>query len=123
MVAVGVGVVDAVVVVFEVLKLIIMTPLRKLTVFIKSEYPHINLGDAWTYKYSSGLWKFYGPDNFSWKGEANNAYDARYSGWLNWLVFKRNKNNFSLELNGVDNELPAGWENSDTVKLLMEKSC
>lgn len=42
---------------------------------------------AWVYKLGMGHWEFHGPDNFYWHGSADNAYDARATGWQKWLAY------------------------------------
>lgn len=41
--------------------------------------------DAWVYHFSRDHWEFHGPNKFYWHGSADNAYDARYRGWMSWL--------------------------------------
>ena len=45
---------------------------------------------AWVYDLGMGHWEFHGPkniagDEFYWHGSADNAYDARATGWQKWL--------------------------------------
>lgn len=45
--------------------------------------------DAWVW--SGGFrdqWEFHGPDEFYWYGSADNAYEARYKGWIAFLASK-----------------------------------
>lgn len=46
--------------------------------------------DAWVW--SGGLndqcWEFHGPGEFYWYGNADNAYEARYKGWVAFLRSK-----------------------------------
>ena len=39
---------------------------------------------GWTYKISDGHFEFHYKD-FYWHGNAGNAYEARYHGWLAWM--------------------------------------
>lgn len=41
---------------------------------------------GWTFKYDDH-WEFH-INGFIWHGKANNAYDARYKGWISWLKHK-----------------------------------
>jgi len=40
--------------------------------------------DTCVFKTSDG-WEFYGPNEFRWRGRAEDAYDARVKGWVEWL--------------------------------------
>ncbi len=44
--------------------------------------------DAWVWRFRRDHWEFHGPDDFVWHGSADNAYDARYKGWMAWLRSK-----------------------------------
>lgn len=41
--------------------------------------------EAWVIRVGRQHWEFHGPDDFYWHGGADNAYDARASGWNAWL--------------------------------------
>ena len=43
--------------------------------------------DAWVYN-SGGTWEFHGPENFYWWGRAEDAHDARASGWSAFINTK-----------------------------------
>ena len=43
-----------------------------------------DLKEAWAYSIEKD-WKFHF-EGFSWRGAADNVYDARAKGWLAWLV-------------------------------------
>ncbi len=63
--------------------------LGKAHELVKLHYPEVNLRkDAWVYHYGRDHWEFHGPDKFYWNGDAGNAYDARYHGWMAWLKSK-----------------------------------
>jgi hypothetical protein len=47
--------------------------------------PHINRTDGWVSKVGPDHWEFHGPAEFYWHGRADNAYEARWRGWLEWL--------------------------------------
>ena len=55
---------------------------------VKKHYPQIDLRtkDAWVYRYGRSQWEFHGPADFYWHGNADNAYEARYKGWMAWLA-------------------------------------
>lgn len=56
---------------------------------VKKAFPKINLRrDAWVYDLGRNHWEFHGPDKFYWHGNAGNAWDARYKGWMAWLRHK-----------------------------------
>jgi hypothetical protein len=55
---------------------------------VKRHFPEIKLRDAWVYHFGRDHWEFHGPSGFYWDGRADNAYDARYHGWLAWLKSK-----------------------------------
>jgi len=40
---------------------------------------------AWVIRTDRSRWEFHGPERFYWYGRADNAYDARSSGWAAWL--------------------------------------
>lgn len=63
----------------------LLTQAHKL---VRKHFPRINVAkDAWTH-YSFNQYEFHGPDKFYWYGQADNAYEARYKGWMAWLKFK-----------------------------------
>lgn len=62
--------------------------LREATALVRKHFPDTKIRDAWTYHFHSGHWEFHGPDGFYWHGNAENAYDARYHGWMAWLKTK-----------------------------------
>lgn len=60
--------------------------LKQAHELVKLRYPEVNLRrDAWAYHFIRDSWEFHGPDKFYWNGRANNAYEARYKGWMAWL--------------------------------------
>jgi hypothetical protein len=62
---------------------------REAHKLVKQHFPKVNLvTDAWTYHFNRDHWEFHGPDNFYWNGNAANAYDCRYKGWMAWLRSK-----------------------------------
>lgn len=63
--------------------------LRSAHTLVKVKFPNVNLKTgAWTYHFHRDSWEFHGPDGFYWNGNAGNAYDARYQGWMAWLKHK-----------------------------------
>ena len=62
--------------------------LKKGHALVKRYFPRINVvRDAWTY-HSANTWEFHGPDKFYWYGDADNAYECRYKGWMAYLRSK-----------------------------------
>lgn len=62
------------------------TLLARAHALVKQHFPKMNLiKDAWTYHFHRDHWEFHGPDSFYWHGSADNAYEARYKGWMAWL--------------------------------------
>lgn len=60
--------------------------LAKAHKLVKQHFPKINLvADCWIYHFHRDSWEFYGPNKFYWNGRADNAYEARYKGWMAWL--------------------------------------
>ena len=43
---------------------------------------------AWVWCGGRDQWEFHGPDDYFWHGRADNAYHARYRGWVAWLKAK-----------------------------------
>jgi hypothetical protein len=63
------------------------TLLKQAHMLVKKHFPRINIKlDAWTYC-SGANWTFH-HGNFIWEGDADNAYDCRYKGWMAWLKHK-----------------------------------
>ncbi len=56
---------------------------------VKAAFPDIKVSEAWVYKYNDGRWEFHGPNKYYWYGRADNAYDARYKGWVSWLETRK----------------------------------
>ena len=46
------------------------------------------LKDAWVWCAGRDHWEFHGPDDYYWHGSADNAYEARYKGWIAFLASK-----------------------------------
>lgn len=44
--------------------------------------------DAWVWFDGHQGYEFHGPDKFYWYGNADNAYEARYKGWVAFLHSK-----------------------------------
>jgi hypothetical protein len=67
--------------------------LREAVELLKIEAPHIRpIKDAWVWHAGRGCWEFHGPrtgdaemPTYYWHGRADNAYEARYKGWMAWL--------------------------------------
>jgi hypothetical protein len=63
--------------------------LQETHVLVKRHFPEINLRkDAWVWCAGRNHWEFHGPSKYYWHGNASNAYQARYKGWLAWLESK-----------------------------------
>lgn len=64
--------------------------LKKAHELVKENFgDDINLKkDAWVWFDGHKGWEFRGPDKFYWYGNADNAYHARYQGWMAWLKHK-----------------------------------
>lgn len=59
--------------------------LSEATKLVKAFRPNVQLKCAWVYHFGRDHWEFHGPEAFYWHGSADNAYDARYKGWMAWL--------------------------------------
>lgn len=60
--------------------------LRQAIIDLKKHAPHIRpIKDAWVWHAGRDHWEFHGPNEFYWHGGADNAYEARYKGWMAWL--------------------------------------
>ena len=59
--------------------------LAKAHALVKETHPQVKLRDAWVWHFHRDHWEFHGPDGYFWHGSADNAYDARYKGWMAWL--------------------------------------
>lgn len=44
--------------------------------------------DAWVWNAGRDHWEFHGPGEYYWHGNASNAYEARYKGWVAFLASK-----------------------------------
>lgn len=56
---------------------------------VKAAFPETDLRkDAWVWNCGRDNWEFHGPLDWYWHGDASNAYEARYKGWMAWLKFK-----------------------------------
>lgn len=56
---------------------------------VKEHFPEINLrAAAWVWCAGRNHWEFHGPSDFYWHGNAGNAFEARYKGWMAWLHHK-----------------------------------
>ncbi len=65
---------------------------------VRIHFPAVQTKFAWVWHIGRNHWEFHGPEAFYWHGSADNAYDARYKGWMAWLKHK-----------GVfDDDLPEG---------------
>lgn len=63
--------------------------MREATKTVREFFPRISVQkDAWVHKSFRDSWEFHGPDKFYWYGTADNAYHARYQGWMAWLRHK-----------------------------------
>jgi hypothetical protein len=63
--------------------------LSKAHALVKQKFPNVNLRkDAWVWSDGRQHWEFHGPGEFYWYGSADNAYGARYHGWMAWLESK-----------------------------------
>jgi hypothetical protein len=55
---------------------------------LKEKHPKIRpMKDGWVWH--TGFrhhWEFHGPDKFYWHGTADNAYEARFKGWMAWIA-------------------------------------
>jgi hypothetical protein len=49
---------------------------------------HKPVKDAWVWSVGRGHWEFHGPAGYYWHGSADNAYEARYKGWVAFLASK-----------------------------------
>jgi hypothetical protein len=49
---------------------------------VKEFAPDTNLRDACVWSSGRHQWEFHGPDKFYWHGRADNAFHARYRGWV-----------------------------------------
>jgi hypothetical protein len=58
--------------------------LKEAHELVRKRDPQIKLRKAWIW-HSGRSWEFHAPDGFYWHGRADNAFDARYKGWMAWL--------------------------------------
>ena len=54
---------------------------------LREKHPRIRaMKDAWVWHTGfKSHWEFHGPDSYYWHGTADNAYEARFKGWMAWI--------------------------------------